>query len=74
MDSVESVSTGYVLSSRSVMLSRFRDAQQMQRAVRKLSRQAVLLPVIGLPVPKQQVSESVPRGQREHLLFQFDHD
>lgn len=36
-------------------------------------RQAVILPVISLPVPEQQVSEPVPRGQREHLLFKFNH-
>lgn len=34
---------------------------------------AASLPVVGLPVPEQQVSEPVPRGQREHLLLQFDH-
>lgn len=31
------------------------------------------LPVVGLPVPEQQVSEPVPRGQREHLLLQLNH-
>lgn len=34
---------------------------------------AASLPVVGLPVPEQQVSEPVPRGQGEHLLLQFDH-
>lgn len=34
---------------------------------------AAPLPVVGLPVPEQQVSEPVPRGQGEHLLLQFDH-
>lgn len=34
---------------------------------------AASLPVVGLPVPEQQVSKPVPRGQREHLLLQFDH-
>lgn len=31
------------------------------------------LPVVGLPVPEQQVSEPVPRGKGEHLLLQFNH-
>lgn len=31
------------------------------------------LPVVGLPVPEQQVSEPVPRWQREHILLQFHH-
>lgn len=30
-------------------------------------------PVVGLPVPEQQVSEPVPRGQGEHLLLQLHH-
>lgn len=34
---------------------------------------AASLPVVGLPVSEQQVSEPVPRWQREHLLLQFDH-
>lgn len=34
---------------------------------------AAPLPVVGLPIPEQQVSEPVPRGQGEHLLLQFDH-
>lgn len=34
---------------------------------------AASLPVVGLPIPEQQVSKPVPRGQREHLLLQFDH-
>lgn len=34
---------------------------------------AASLPVVGLPVPEQQVSEPVPRRQGEHLLLQFDH-
>lgn len=34
---------------------------------------AASLPVVGLPVPKQQVSEPVPRRQGEHILLQFDH-
>lgn len=34
---------------------------------------AASLPVVGLPVPEQQVSEPVPRGQGKHILLQFDH-
>lgn len=34
---------------------------------------AASLPVVGLPVPEQQVSEPVPRWQREHILLQFHH-
>lgn len=34
---------------------------------------AASLPVVGLPVPEQQVSEPVPRWQREHVLLQFHH-
>lgn len=45
-------------------------AQRIQGAVRNWSN---YLPVVGLPVPEQQVSEPVPRGQGEHLLLQFNH-
>lgn len=43
--------------------------QRIEGTVRNWSN----LPIVCLPVPEQQVSEPVPRGQGEHLLLQFNH-